>query len=101
MRKMKKFNSQVVAWYLQWSILISSAIFMLALGNSFTIYTEFDWVSWLLVVAAAATCVYSETLRFKALKLQKASALQKLVPLSTMFQWVFDVALFHIHYTKW
>ena len=43
MRKMKKFNSQVVSWYLQWSVVISSAIFMLALGNSFTIYAEFDW----------------------------------------------------------
>jgi len=51
------------------------------------------------MIAAAATSVYSETVRFKALKLQKASALQKLVPLTTMFQWVFDVALFHVHYT--
>ena len=101
MRKMKKFNDVVVSWYLQWSVLISSAIFMVSLGESFAIYGEFDWVSWLLVALAAATSVYSETFRFKAFKLQKASSLQVLVPLGTMFQWVFDVALFHISYTKW
>lgn len=30
MRKMKKFNDAVVSWYMQWAILITSAIFMLA-----------------------------------------------------------------------
>jgi len=48
---------------------------------------------------AGATSVYSETFRFKALKLQKASALQKLIPLTTLFQFAFDVLLFKISYT--
>ena len=99
MRKMKKFHDSVVSWYLQWAVLICCAIAMVSEGLSFSIYKEFDWQSWLLSVATAATSVYSETMRFKALKLQKASALQKLIPLTTLFQFVFDVALFHIHYT--
>ena len=40
-------------------------------------------------------------MRFKALKLQKASAVQKLIPLTTLFQWVFDVTIFSVHYTYW
>lgn len=72
---------------------------MAAQGLSFTIYADFDGWSWFLAFLCGATSVYSETMRFKALKLQKASALQKLIPLTTLFQFVFDVLLFHVHYT--
>lgn len=99
MRKMKKFHECVVSWYMQWSILISSAIIMWICGLSFTIYGTFDWQSWVLAFLAGATSVYSETMRFKALKLQKASAVQKLIPLTTLFQFVFDVLLFKISYS--
>ena len=47
----------------------SSALVMVILGEPFTIFKYFDWQSWLLILAAAATSVYSETVRFKALKL--------------------------------
>ena len=50
-------------------LLIFSAAVMLILGETFTIFKYFDWQSWLLMIAAAATSVYSETVRFKALKL--------------------------------
>ena len=43
MRKMAKFNDCVVSWYLQWSTLITSTIIMLCLGESFSIFTYFDW----------------------------------------------------------
>jgi len=43
MRKMSKFNDCVVSWYLQWSVMSSSAIVMLATGESFSIYAYFDW----------------------------------------------------------
>ena len=69
MRQMKKFNDSVVSWYLQWAVLVSSAIVMLIQGLSFSIYREFDWQSWVLSILTAATSVYSETMRFKALKL--------------------------------
>ena len=69
MRKMSKFNDCVVSWYLQWAVLVSSAIVMLIQGLSFSIYKEFDWQSWVLSILTAATSVYSETMRFKALKL--------------------------------
>lgn len=69
MRKMKKFSDATVSWYMQWSVLITSAIIMAATGLSFTIYNEFDWFSWLLAFLTGLTSVYSETMRFKALKL--------------------------------
>ena len=101
MRKMPKFGDVVVAWYLQVAVTITMAGLMFALGESFTIFAKFDWQAWVLIVLAAATSVYSEAIRFKAFKLQKAAPLQKLVPLTTLFQWIFDVALFHIAYTGW
>jgi hypothetical protein len=42
--------------------------------------------------------VTSQTCRFIALKLQKASKLQKLQPLTTVQQFCFDVFLFHTPY---
>lgn len=69
MRKMSKFSDSVVSWYMQWSVLISSAIIMAATGLSFTIYGDWDWYSWVLAFLTGATSVYSETMRFKALKL--------------------------------
>lgn len=38
-------------------------------------------------------------MRFIALKLQKASKLQKLAPLTTLWQFLFDVLIFHNIYT--
>jgi len=70
MRKMKKSNKSVVSWYLQWALLITSAIVMLSIGLSFKVFAEFDWFSWVLAFIGGATTVYSETFRFKALKLQ-------------------------------
>lgn len=69
MRKMGKFNDSVVSWYLQLSVGISSAIVMLAFRQSFYIYSEFDWISWMLAFATGLTSVLSETVRFKAFKL--------------------------------
>ena len=85
MRKMKKFNDSVVSWYQQWFLLIVSAIVIPIEGNSFKIYKDLDWLSWVWMTFAAITYIYTETMRFKALKLHNASALQKLIPLTTLF----------------
>ena len=99
MRKMPKFGDATVGWYLQWATGIVALILILALGQGFDIYGKFGWQDWLYAFGTGFTSVYSETARFKALKLYKAAALQKLIPLTTMFQWVFDVTIFGIHYT--
>lgn len=85
MRKMSKFNDSVVSWYLQWSTLITSAIIMGIVGLPFSVFGEWDWIAWVLAALCGASLVFSETFRFKALKLQTATALQKLIPLSTLF----------------
>ena len=99
MRKMAKFSDAVVSWYLQWCMLFTALILVIAFGEGFSIYGNFDAWDWLLALSTGVTSVYSETMRFKALKLHKAAALQKLIPLTTLFQWVFDVSIFHISYT--
>jgi hypothetical protein len=48
---------------------------MLSTGLSFSVFAEFDWISWVLAFLGGATTVYSETMRFKGLKLHKAVAL--------------------------
>ena len=103
MRKMKKFNDSVVSWYLQWSVLSTSAIIMLATGLPFAEFGTWDWQSWTLAFLCGSSQVFSETARFKALKLQKASALQKLIPLTTLFQFLFDITLFRndVSYSMW
>ena len=99
MRKMKKFHEAVVSFYLNWSIGLSSLALVLILSHEFTPIANFDWVSWLLSIGTGFTALTSQTARFIALKLQKASKLQKLQPLTTVQQFSFDVFLFHVPYT--
>ena len=75
MRKMPKFSDAVVSWYIQWTMLIASAIIMLVLGEDFAIFARFGAWEWLLAFGTGFTAVYLETARFKALKLYKAAAL--------------------------
>ena len=96
---MPKFADATVSWYLQWATGITALVLILALGEGFSIYGKFEKQDWFYALGTAFTSVYSETARFKALKLYKAAALQKLIPLQTMFQWVFDVSIFKLHYT--
>ena len=85
MRQMKKFSDAIVAWYMNWSVMIASFACMMITGNGFGIYKQFDWVCWILMVANAVTSVFGSTLRFKSLKFQTASALQTLIPVITLF----------------
>lgn len=99
MRKMKKFHEAVVSFYLNWSIGITSLIVVLALGQGFQPIVQFDWISWLLSFGTGFTGVSSQTARFIALKLEKASSLQMLAPLTTLWQFLFDVLIFKVPYT--
>ena len=72
---------------------------ILVLRNGFEIFSNFDFWDWLITLGTGITSVYSETMRFKALKLHKAAALQKLIPVTTLFQWVFDITIFSIDYS--
>lgn len=99
MRKMKKFHEAVVSFYLNWTIGLTCLVLVLALQLDWGVIKNFDWVSWLLSAGTGITALTSQTCRFIALKLQKASKLQKLQPLTTLQQFCFDVFLFHVPYT--
>ena len=75
MRKMKKFHEAVVSWYLNWSIGLSSLIIILCVSRDFSAIANFDWVSWLLSFGTGLFALTSQTCRFIALELQKASKL--------------------------
>ena len=75
MRKMKKFSDSVVSWYQSVAIIFVAVIVMAATGDSFTFFVDWDLVSWIYAICASSTGIFSATMRFKALKLQKASAL--------------------------
>ena len=99
MRKMKKFHEAVVSFYLNWSIGFTSLAVILILNQGFEPIAKFDWVSWLLSFGTGLTGVSSQTARFIALKLQKAAKLQKLQPLTTLWQFLFDITIFNVPYT--
>ena len=73
---------------------------MLILGSSWKIYGTFDWIAWMWLILGAFTNVYGETFRFKALKLTKATTLQVFDPSCILFQFIFDISVFHVAYTK-
>ena len=85
MRKMPKFSPSIVSWYLQWGTLITSLAIILINNEGFAIYGNFDHWDWVLAFFTGFTSVYGENVRFKALQLYKAAALQKLMPLITLF----------------
>lgn len=94
MRKMKKFHESVVSFYLNLGVGITSLIVIGIERRGFKEITEFDWQSWLLCIGIGLTGVMSQTARFRALKLEKAVKLQKLAPLTTVWQVVFDLTIF-------
>ena len=96
MRKMKNFHEAVVSWYLNWTIAITSMTVILILGNGFAPIANFDWISWLLSIGTGLTGVSSQTCRFISLKMQKAAKLQRLTPLMTLWQFLFDVFIFKV-----
>ena len=99
MRKMKKFNVAVVTWYLNWAICIVSIIIVAALRSGFQYLKEYDWQSWVIAICCGAAYVATSKCGFVALKYQQAAKLQKLAPLSTLWQFFFDVFVFGKVYT--
>ena len=93
MRKMKKFHEAVVSWYLNIVLIITSTTIILVLGQGWTIFLSFSYLSWGLMVGIGVLAVTSQTTRFKALKLQKAAKLQILTPVITLLQFAYDLGV--------
>ena len=52
------------------------------------------------VVVGSLCGVFGDTMRFKALKLTKATTLQVFDPSCILFQFIFDVTVFKVSYTN-
>ena len=101
MRKMAKFSEYTVSFYLNFSTMMLS---LLCLGivdgkHMFDVLPYFNWQSWVLITLAGVCCIIQQVLRFKALRYQKASVLQKYTPLITLWQFFADLALFGVRYS--
>ena len=96
---MKKFHEAVVSWYLNWASILLSIIICMVAGFWFAPIGNFDLVSWILCFGTGFFGFSSQTCRFMALKRQKASKLQKLMPLMTFYSFVFDLYFLNIPYT--
>lgn len=98
MRQMRKSNDAVVSWYLNWAILIMTLTVIFFTGQGFGPVVNFDSVSWMFTFGAGFATLSSQILKFKALKLETASLLQKLQPLTTLYSFLFDLFLFQVPY---
>ncbi len=98
MRKMKKFHEAVVTWYLNWAICIVSIIFVICLRHGWDPIKNYTWQSWVIAFATGLCYVLTSKVVFVALKYQQAAKLQKLSPLSTLWQFFFDLFIFNQQY---
>lgn len=48
MRKMKKFHEAVVAFYLNWSIMLTNLLIVVVFGLGFQPIWNYSWYSWLI-----------------------------------------------------
>ena len=94
MRRMQNFHDAVVSWYLSMCMAIVCLAAITVTGSGLQPILQFDAVSWLLSMGTGLFGMSAQTLKFIALKLEKASKLQKLQPLTTVFTFVFDILLF-------
>ena len=75
MRKMQNFHDAVVSWYLTMCMGIVCLVAILATGSGIQPILQFDAISWLLSMGTGLFGMTATTLKFKALKLEKASKL--------------------------
>ena len=101
MRKMAKFNDYTVGWYMNvCSMLLALACLAPTKGaDMFDVFPTFDWKCWVMVTLAGICTILQQVFKFKSLQYQKASALQIYYPLTTLWQFLFDLFLFNLTFS--
>lgn len=95
MRKMKKLHFSIISSYSNFILLVLSITAMLLEGSSLTFYRAFSPLTWVLLVAIALLVLGNQITQFMAYKYHKASALQVYFFATTIFQVMFDLAIFN------
>jgi len=95
MRKMVNVHHFVVSSYLNFSVGIAGAVMVWILGESFFgAAMQFDWVSWVLIVAASWLVMVAQTAKFLALQNYPAGKLQILAYFALPVQFFIDTVFF-------
>jgi len=94
MRKMRKMPESTVTTYSAFTLILASCIMIVATGDSFTFYKDFDKTSWLLILLIGFLVVLQQTTKFTALKNQEASQLQVYSFLPSVYQVTVEALVF-------
>ncbi len=100
MRKMRRLPEIVCATYSNITLSVLSAVVMLIHKESFSIFFDFSFETWVLIVVSSALTVLSSTTKFTALKFQKASDLQVLAFVPNLWQFLIDLIIINLSFSN-
>ena len=78
MRKMKKMHESLVSAWMNLICFFAMMIVVYAVGDDLSPMWSFDWLDWMLMCGIAIFVLLCQTLRYMALQVHEASALQSL-----------------------
>ena len=95
LRTLKKFDEKTILWYSYWVSLLFTLPVVYTVGKGMSIFLEFNYFDWGLMVGTALAKMAMLLCKIKALQMQSAAKLQILSPVQTVITFVGQIALFH------
>ena len=80
LRTLKKFDEKAILWYSYWVSLLFTLPIVYTVGNGMSIFLEFNYFDWGLLVGTALAKMAMLVCKIKALQMQSAAKLQILSP---------------------
>lgn len=80
---------------------LASGVFMLINGNSFSVFADFDAISWCILAVWALFSVLYQTFKFMALQYEMPGKLAHYQYLSLIYQLIFDLLVTHRQFSFW
>jgi hypothetical protein len=100
MRKMRRLPETVCTTYSNVSLSLISGIAIVLHGEGFTKIFEFTLETWVIVLISSVLTVLSSTSKFTALKYQKASDLQVFAFVPNLWQFLIDLLIINLSFSK-
>ena len=98
LRALKKFDEKSILWYSYWVSLLFTLPIVYTFGKGMSIFLEFNYFDWGLLVGTALSKMAMMLCKIKALQMQSAAELQILSPVQTLITFVGQIALFHMNF---
>ena len=97
-RALKKFDEKAILWYSYWVSFLFTLPIVYTFGKGMSIFLEFNYFDWGLLVGTALSKMAMMLCKIKALQMQSAAELQILSPVQTLITFVGQIALFHMNF---